>query len=331
LSVTIKDVAQKANCSIKTVSRVVNDEPHVRTDLRERVLNAIEELGYAPNISARRLVQKRSYVICVLLHSSGSFQSALISKILDLGYEGNYEILVQTYYPSFSRSRKKIASLINEQRIDGLVTTPPCDSDPYLQELIKKTNIAHVHIAPLNPTGGTPYVSAEDFSGAYQMTEYLIQKGHRKIAVLLGHRNQRPSLDRLFGYRAALEKYDIPFLERYLIDSENNFEGGYTATRILMSLTDAPTALFALSDESAAGSIYALNELNITVPSKVALAVFGDLSSSQQIWPGITAIRYPIEGIVENAVQMLIEIVEGKQPLKYQVILPTNLVIRGTT
>ena len=331
MSITIKDVALKSGCSIKTVSRVINDEPHVRPELRERVLTTIEELGYAPNISARRLVQKRSYVICVLLHSSGSFQSALISKILDLGYEGNYEILVQTYYPSFSRSRKKITNLINEKRIDGLVTTPPCDSDQFLLEIINKTNIPHVHIAPLNPTGGTPYVSAEDYTGAYQMTEYLIQQGHRKIGILLGHRNQRPSLDRLLGYRAALEKNEIPFLEKYLVDSENNFEGGYTAARILMSLADAPTAIFALSDESAAGGLYALNELNIKVPSQVALASFGDLISSQQIWPGITSVRYPIEDIVENAVQMLIEIVEGKQPTRRQVILPTSMVIRGTT
>lgn len=331
MSVTIRDVALKAGCSIKTVSRVVNEEAHVRADLRERVLNAIEELGYAPNISARRLVQKRSFVICVLLHSSGSFQSALISKVLDLGYEGNYEILVQTYYPSFSRSRKKIANLIYEKRIDGIVTTPPCDSDPFLSELIQKTTIPHVHISPLNPTGGSPYVSAEDYTGAYQMTEYLIQQGHQNIGILLGHRNQRPSLDRLYGYLAALDKYEIKLNENYLVDSENNFAGGYTATRILMNLKDSPSAVFALSDESAAGSLYALNELGIKVPSEVSLAAFGDLSSSQQIWPGITAVSYPVEEIVEKAVQMLIELVEGKQPESRQVILPTSIVVRGTT
>ena len=131
MSVTIRDVAKKAGCSIKTVSRVVNQEAHVTPDLRDRVLAVIDELGYVPNISARRLVQNRSYMICILLHASGVFQSSLISKVLDLGYEGNYDILIQTYYPAFSRSQSKIASLINERRIDGLVTTQPCDSDPY--------------------------------------------------------------------------------------------------------------------------------------------------------------------------------------------------------
>jgi len=331
LSITIRDVARKAECSIKTVSRVVNEESHVRPELRERVLAAIREIGYVPNISARRLVQKRSYVICLLLHASGSFQSTLLSKVLEVGYEGNYDILVQTYYPIFSRSRKKVSDLIQQNRIDGIVTTPPCDSDPFLTDLINRSGLPHVHIAPLNPTGGTPYVSAEDFAGAYQMTERLIMLGHQRIGLLLGHRNQRPSLDRLFGYRAALEKHQIPINEQLLVDSENNFVGGSTATQILMNLNPPPTALFALSDESAAGALYRLNELGIPVPEQVALAAFGDLTISHQIWPGISAVKYPLEGIVEQAIQMLIALVEGTQPKSRQVILPTSIIMRGST
>jgi LacI family transcriptional regulator len=330
LSVTIKEVAQRAGCSIKTVSRVVNDEPHVKPALRDRVLDAIADLGYIPNMSARQLVQKKSYVICILLHSSGSFQSTVISKVLDLGYEGNYEILIQTYYPSFSRSRDKISGLIQQKRIDGLVTTPPCDSDPFLIELIKSTGIAHVHIAPLQPTGGTPYVSAEDYTGAYQMTEYLIQHGHRKIGCLMGLRNHRSSLDRLFGYRAAIEHHSIPLEENYQVDSENNFPGGYNAARMLMNLPEPPTAIFALSDESGAGALYALNELKINVPEEVSLVAFGDIAFSKEIWPGISVVKYPLDQIVEHSVRILIDLVEGRQPESRQVIFPTKIIHRGS-
>ncbi len=330
MSITILDVAKQAGCSIKTVSRVVNNEPHVRSDLREKVLAAIQETGYSPNLSARRLVQKRSYVICLLLHASGSFQSTLLSKVLDVGYEGDYDVLVQTYYPSFSRSRKKIANLIQQNRIDGVITTPPCDSDPFLTDLIKRSGLPQVHIAPLNPTGGTPYVSAEDFTGAYQMTETLIHQGHRRIGLLLGYRNQRPSLDRLFGYRAALEKNGLVCDETLLADSENNFAGGLTAARILLKLDNPPTALFALSDESAAGALYVLNELGISVPQQIALAAFGDLGISDQVWPGISAVKYPIEGIVENALQMLVDLVERRPLINRQVILPTEIIRRGS-
>jgi len=329
LAVTIKEVAQRAGCSIKTVSRVVNDEPHVKPGLRERVLRAISELGYVPNISARQLAQKRSYVICILLHSSGSFQSTVISKVLDLGYEGNYEILVQTYYPSFSRSRDKISALIKQKRIDGLVTTPPCDSDPFLIDLIKTSGIAHVHIAPYQPTGGTPYVSAEDFTGAYQMTEYLIKNGHKRIGLLMGLRNHRTSLDRLFGYKAAMEDHGL-VCDDCLVDSENNFPGGYNAVKILMNLAEPPTAIFALSDEAGAGALYALNELGISVPEQVSLTAFGDITHSKEIWPGITVVKYPLEQIVEKSVQMLIDLVEGTQPEFKQVIFPTEIIKRGS-
>ena len=330
MAVTIKEVAQEAGCSIKTVSRVVNNEPHVKPELRERVLSAISELGYVPNISARQLAQKRSYVICILLHSSGSFQSTVISKVLDLGYEGNYEILVQTYYPSFSRSREKIAALINQKRIDGLVTTPPCDSDPFLIELIKTSGIAHVHISPYQPTGGTPYVSAEDFTGAYQMTEFLIKNGHERIGLLMGLRNHRSSLDRLFGFKAAMEDHGLVCEESCLVDSENNFPGGYNATKILMSLSHPPTAIFALSDEAGAGALFALNELKLQVPQKVSLVAFGDITYSKEIWPGITVVKYPLEQIVEESVKMLINLVEGNQPELKQVIFPTEIIERGS-
>jgi len=330
LAVTIKEVAQRVGCSIKTVSRVVNDEPHVKPALKERVLQVINELGYVPNISARQLVQKKSYVICILLHSSGSFQSTVISKVLDLGYEGNYEILIQNYYPSFSNSRDKIAALIQQKRIDGLVTTPPCDSDPFLIELIKSSGIAHVHIAPLQATGGTPYVSAEDYTGAYQMTEYLIHNGHQRIGCLMGLRNHRSSLDRLFGYKAAIEDHNLPFREHYLVDSENNFPGGYNAAKLLMSGSEPPTAIFALSDEAAAGALYALNELKISVPDQVSLVAFGDITHSKEIWPGISAVKYPVEQIVETSVHMLIDLVEGRQPEERQVIFPTTFVHRGS-
>ncbi len=331
MSVTIRDVAKKAGCSIKTVSRVVNQEAHVKPDLRDRVLAVIKELGYVPNISARRLVQNRSYVICILLHASGVFQSSLISKVLDLGYEGNYDILIQTYYPAFSRSQSKIASLINERRIDGLVTTPPCDSDPYLINMIQQSKLPHVHIAPINPTGGTPYVSAEDYTGAYQMTERLIGLGHYRIGLLMGLRNHRTSLDRLYGFRAALERNDLAFNEQLAIDSENNFPGGYNATKILMGLKQPPSAIFALSDEAAAGALFALNELGIKIPQQVSLVSFGDMGFSHQIWPGITAVKYPVEQIVEQSVEMLIELVEDRPLDVRQMIFPTTIIERGST
>lgn len=328
---TIKDVAKLAECSIKTVSRVVNNEPHVTEQTREKVLDAIEALGYAPNISARRLVQRKSYMICILLHEAGFYQSVVLSKIMEMGYEHDYDILTQTYFPSHSKSRNKLMQLITEHRIDGLVTTPPCDMDDFLAGLLKKSDIPLVQITPFNRATDAAYVSGDDYQGAFLMAEHLVSLGHRRIAFLSGPRNQRTSLDRLFGYRAALEMHQIPQDEELILDSEFNFDGGYTAAKIIMGMKDRPTAIFAGSDEAALGALYALQEMQIDVPQEVSICGFDDLAYSKHTWPGLTTVHHPVDEIVERATGLLLEILSGETPAKKQVVLPSQLVIRGST
>ena len=328
---TIKDVARLAECSIKTVSRVVNEEPHVADETRQRVQEAIEALGYAPNFSARRLVQRKSYMICILLHEAGFYQSAVLSKVLDIGYQQDYDILIQSYYPSHNRSKEKLESLIRERRVDGLVITPPCDVDPFLSELLTQSKVPHVQITPLNRSTEIPHVTGDDYQGAYLMTERLILLGHWRIAFLSGPRNHRTSVDRLYGYRAALEVYRIPFQEVLVLESLFNFDGGYNATRLAIEMAEPPTAIFGGSDEAAIGALYALQEMGISVPKAVSVSGFDNLPQAQQAWPGLSTVDNPVEEIVAKAIEMLMEILSGQEPDPKQVVLPTRLVMRGST
>lgn len=331
MAVTIKDVAAYAQCSIKTVSRVVNDEPYVAEATRRKVQAAIDALGYAPNISARRLVQSKSYVICILLHEAGFYQSAVLSKVMDIGYQLDYDILIQSYFPMHTRSKNKLSSLIRERRVDGLVITPPCDVDPFLTELLNLSKIPTVHITPLNRTVDVPYVTGDDYQGAYLMTERLLLLGHWRIAFLSGPRNHRTSIDRLYGYKAALEMYRIPFDERLVLDSLFNFDGGYNAAKQAMAMEEPPTAVFGGSDEAAIGALYALQEMKISVPDQVSVCGFGNLAQAQQTWPGLTTVDHPVEAIVEKAVEILLEILAEREPESRQVVLPSRLVMRGST
>ncbi len=328
---TIKDVAKLADCSIKTVSRVVNQEPHVAEATREKVQSAIETLGYAPNFSARRLVQRKAYMICVLLHEAGFYQSAVLSKVLDVGYQHDYDILIQTYFPSHNRSKEKLAALIREKRVDGLVITPPCDVDRYLTELLVKSQVPYVQITPLNRTAEVPYVTGDDYQGAYLMAERLIMLGHWRIAFLNGPRNHRMSIDRLYGYKAALEMYRIPFRERLVMESLYNFDGGYNATRMAMAMDEPPTAIFGGSDSAAIGALYALRELGVSVPKQVSVCGFDNLPQSQQTWPGLSTVDHPVEAIVDKAIEILMAILAGHEPDSRQVVLPCRLVMRGST
>lgn len=331
MPVTIRDVADLAECSIKTVSRVVNEELHVADATRKRVQDAIDALGYAPNFSARRLVQRKAYMICVLLHEAGFYQAQVLSKVMDIGYQHDYDILIQSYYPSHSRSKEKLQSLIKERRVDGLVITPPCDVDRFLSDLLTRSGVPTVQITPLNRTVEVPYVTGDDYQGAYLMTERLILMGHWRIAFLKGPRNHRTSLDRLYGYKAALEMYQIPFVEDLVVDSLYNFDGGYNAARILMDLEGPPTAIFGGSDQAAIGALYALREQRVDVPGQVSVAGFDNLPQSDQVWPGLSTVENPVEDIVARAIKMLMTILAGDAPDSKQVVLHCKLVMRGST
>jgi LacI family transcriptional regulator len=353
MSANIKDVARLAGCSIKTVSRVVNDEPHVTPLTRARVLAAIRTLGYAPNIAARRLVQQKASTLCILMYP-GFFQpaSAVLSRILDLGYEEAYDIFIQPYYPTFPESRNRLVNAIYERRFDGFVTTPPCDADGFVADLLATYKMPLVQVDPLDRSGGLPYVAGDDFQGARAATEHLLALGHRRIAFLMGPRNLRSSADRLNGYHAALQAAGIPPDPALLQPSEFNFDGGYTAARLLLQqpaaptagttaistagTTAVPTAIFAGSDEAAYGALFAAQELGLRVPCQLSICGHDDLPYSSGIWPGLTTVHQPGEETLERAVRLLIDLLKTNPAApaggeSVHLLLPSHLVVRGST
>jgi LacI family transcriptional regulator len=332
MTVTIKDVARLAGCSVKTVSRVVNNEPYVRGDQRARVQATIRTMGYTPNISARRLVTQKSYMVCILMYP-GFHQSAsaILNRILDMTYEEEYDILIQPYFPGHKRSGNKLLNLVAERRIDGFVITPPCDADNLIIDLLTTYKVPLVLINPLNRTDKIPSVSGDDYNGAYAMTEYLIGLGHRRISFLMGPRNMRTSMDRLYGYRAALDSHQIAQDPRWVENSEYTFDGGYWAAKLLLDRDPDLTAIFAGNDEAALGALFALQELGRRIPGEISVCGFDDMALSKTVWPGLTTVRQPADEMIQLATQMLIRILKGQPPERPEILLSSQLVIRGST
>ncbi len=335
MPVTIKDVARLAGCSIKTVSRVINGEPYVTPELRARVLDAIRTSGYTPNISARRLVKKQSYSLCVLMYP-GFYQaaSAVLSPIMDIGYEENYDIFIQPYYSAHTRSRTKLVTLIGERRFDGYVVTPPCDADDFVADLLTTYKIPLVQINPFNSNDKIPFVAGNDKLGAHQMTEHLVALGHKRIAFLMGPRNMRTSFDRLFGYQAALQAHGLENNPDLVENTEFTFDGGYTAARLLLDQrapAERPTAIFAGNDEAAYGVLFAAQELGIAVPQQLSVCGYDDFTVSKFIWPGLTTMHQPVEHLLDLAARLLIHLVKGEAVAERQVIVQPHLVLRGST
>jgi DNA-binding LacI/PurR family transcriptional regulator len=163
------------------------------------------------------------------------------------------------------------------------------------------------------------------------MAEYLIALGHKSIAFLMGSRNMRSSFDRLEGYKAALQAHQLPFEPGLVENSENTFDGGYTACKLLLQRNARLTAIFAGNDEAAYGVIYALQEMGIPVPQQVSVCGFEDLAQSKKIWPGLTTIHQPADDMIAQATHMLIGILKGNPPREQQIFLPSQLVPRGST
>jgi LacI family transcriptional regulator len=314
---------------------VINDEPYVTAELRARVQAAVRDTGYAPNIAARRLVKGQSYSLCILMYP-GFYQaaSAILSPILEIGYEENYDIFIQPYFAHYARSRNKLVSLIGERRFDGYVVTPPCDADDFVADLLQTFKVPLVQINPFNRGDVLPFVAGDDEQGAALMTGHLIALGHRRIAFLMGPRNMRPSLDRLRGYQSALAAHGLAFDPGLVENSEFTFDGGYTAARLLLGRSDPatrPTAIFAGNDEAAFGVLFAVQELGYAVPGQLSVCGYDDFALSRYIWPGLTTIHQPAEVLLDKAARLLIHMVKGEPVESRQVIVPPQLMIRGST
>ena len=329
---TIKDVARAAGCSIKTVSRVINNEPHVSVETRKQVLAAVRSVGYAPNIAARRLVQNRSYMISILMYPGFlPTDSPMLAHIMDIGYAENYDIFVQSYYPTHAKSRDRLVNTIYERRFDGFVTTPPCDAGGFIADLLNTYKIPLVQVNPLNRSTSIPFVADNDYQGAYELTGHLIKLGHQRIAFLKGPHNMRSSVDRLDGYRAALTAHHIPFYDDLLVRSEFTFDGGRHAAHILLNRASPPTAIFAGSDEAACGVIFTARDMGILIPAQLSVCGYDNLPISKAIWPGLTTIHQPADETIARAIRMLIALLKHDHLPENQIIIPPQLITRGST
>jgi LacI family transcriptional regulator len=277
-------------------------------------------------------VTQKAFMVCILMYP-GFHQSAsaILSRILDLSYEEDYDILIQPYFPTHRRSRNRLVGMVSEHRVDGFVITPPCDADGIVIDLLSTYRVPFVLINPLNREKPVPCVTGDDYHGAFAMTEHLISLRHRRIGFLMGPRNLRASLDRLYGYRAALDVHGIPFEEQWVEDSENTYDGGITAARLLAGCQPRPTAIFAGNDEAALGAMYALQAMGLRIPQDLSVCGYDDTPLSKNVWPGLTTVHQPADEMVQLATQMLIQLLKGQHVEKTEILLPAQLVIRGST
>jgi len=307
--VTIKDVAKETNLAISTISKYMNGG-NVRSKNKKIIDEAIQKLGYRPNDNARGLRNAKTYTVGVLIDSLGSQYFSKVTQIVEkfLKKEG-YSVLVCCHKDDARKAREAIEFLVAKQ-VDGIIIEALESDEDYTAPL-------RYHNIP------------------YQATEYLIQQGHKKIAIISGTSIDNTGLlagkERLTGYLRAMEDYELEVQKEYVVEGNFKFESGYKCMQKLWNLKKRPSAVFISNYNMCLGAMAALNDMKIAIPEELSLVTFDDLEFSVISNPMLTAIKQPMEEIAEKAVELVLRRIDGDYAdYPKNLKLPTELVVRDS-
>lgn len=327
--VTIRDVAKKAKISITTVSRVLNQSNHrVNPRTKQRVLRAIEELNYRPNILARGLLKKGTQTIGVIVPDiSNSYYSEITHGIEDIANKNGYTVIICNTYRLSSRVLNYI-EVLAERQVDGIILAGGINGKSLIEESLKRNELKVVLIGEHGID--FPSVQIDNFAGAYNAISYLIESGHRDIGFIKGPSRSITSRERLKGYRKALEDNHIKVKESLIKNGDFTPKGGVEATKSLIGQKIKPSAIFCANDQMAIGAIKILRESGYRVPEDMAIVGFDDIELASYIRPSLTTISVPMYRLGQKAMTDLLNIIK-KKGVEKKSVLQTKLIIREST
>ncbi|WP_372663611.1 LacI family DNA-binding transcriptional regulator [Cohnella sp.] len=326
MKVSIFDVAKKSGLSVVTVSRVLNNSSSVRANNREKVLQAMKELDYHPNASARSLARGKTGIIGLTLTTlHDSFFDAVVKEINDRLAEQGYFLALaisRGFEDSFHRS------LFQQDRVDGVILLSPVQEDEYVLEL-EKRQIPFVMVDNQQDNSSATSIIVDNFKGGYEATRHLLELGHREIAHISGPDPFLSSKERVRGYLFALEEAG---LQPYSIE-RGTFEisSGYEIAQGWIKSGKIPPAIFAADDYIALGVMDALKNEGIRIPRDVSIIGFDDQLFASEFRPRLTTVRQPAEQIGRAAVEHLLAAIDGSSKSNVTIKLEAELIIREST
>ncbi|MDC9526835.1 LacI family DNA-binding transcriptional regulator [Pseudoalteromonas sp. Angola-30] len=302
----IQDVAEQAGVSMMTVSRVLNQDKKVSNKTREKVMAVVEKLNYHPNVSARRLASSKSFFIGLLYDNpSDSYISQFLLAALKKCRALGYHLVVDEAHLDINKTIESVKQLIDVTQVDGMILLPPmCDNEDVL-EVLTKANVPFVRITPDTKLNSSPYICMDDYQAAFDVTERLINQGHKKIAHIIGNNNQGVSRLRYQGYLDALRSNKIITPPEYIEQGSFTYQSGMEAAVKLLALDDKPTAIFAANDDMAAAVISIAQQQGINIPGALSVVGFDDTQLARSVWPHISTVKQPINEMAELSVSLL--------------------------
>ncbi|MBE2895623.1 substrate-binding domain-containing protein [Pasteurellaceae bacterium HPA106] len=308
--VTIRDVAQAANVSVATVSRVLNGHAKISDKTRRAVLSAVEKLGYYPNANAQALASQSSDALGVVVTDvTDAFFGILVKSVDQVASANAHNILIGIGYHDAQKEKAAI-DLLLRKRCSALVVHAKALSDEVLRNYMQR----HKGMVLINRTlaGFEPRcVDLNNEKGTFLATQTLINHGHRCIGYIGSNHKISDEMDRKQGYLNALSAHNILPQPSYMVSASPDYQGGEEAMVKLLSFNDDLTAVVCYNDSMAAGALSILNENAITVPEQFSLIGFDDMPLASYLIPKLTTIRYPIDLMASYAAQLALSLVNS--------------------
>lgn len=324
--VTMSDVARLAGVSTATVSRVVNGRYGVSAETIAQVRSAIEQLGYESSLVAASLRRSRTDVLGLVTHNFQSYTAEVLKGVMDELSQSGFDLIIYANSDLFGRysegwEQRHLARLSGTLTDGCIVVTPS-------REVRSSTPV--VVIDPAR-NSKTPSVTADNLAGATSVVEHLLGLGHRRIGFIAGRSSMEAAWSREEGYRAALAGAGVPVDPELIARGDFTPESSEPLARALLDRTDRPTAIFAASDAMALKVMEVARELGLGVPGDLSVAGFDNIPESALAEPGLTTVDQSMYRIGCEAARMLKALVRGEWEGPDQTVVPTRLVVRGST
>lgn len=336
-SAKMKDVADLAGVSIKTVSRVLNNEPHVQEKLRRKVREAAEQLDYVPSQSARSLRGSRSYDINLVCHNAGSvyvnsIQFGAVIACQELGYQLSISLVERLDEMSMEDIKAAFETVMRRRRPDGVVLLAPYANDEKIGFVLNEMGIPVVRVGPVDLQKKGLLVEIDDYQAAIEVVRHLTDLGHKRIGFIRGSENQRSSHVRFQGFSVAMEAAGLTVDPDLVRPGAFDFQSGYEAGQYFLDQQDPPTAVFSSNDDMAAGLVAAYTEQGKKIPDDLSVVGFDDSSIATCMRPFLTTIRQPLSDLGATAVRELVSTLSGSGGSEARrIVLDHEFILRDTS
>jgi len=330
MPVTMRDVAQKAGVSIKTVSRVVNNQGEIADATRQRVLKVISELGYRPNLVARGLVTQRTNTVGLVIPDiTNPFFPEVARGVQDLAQAKNYNVFICNTDENPQEDLKTLHSLA-AQAVDGIIIFSSLVTDENLNTFAN----SYRPIVTINrrfSRAGVSHVDVDNYRGAKLAVAHLIERGHTNIGMLAGISPLPQEVRRVKGYYDTLAEHNLPLNKDWIVPGPPTMADGYQTAHKLLTEHPQITAFFAYNDLLALGALRACHDLGRSVPDDCAIVGFDDIQLASMVTPALTTVHYDKYNLGRQAMARLLEMIDNQKQEFSTINIDVKLNVREST